>query len=284
MARDSAGTSPRAKDIVESLDLDGRPDAVAGHVVTVLAGSRQLEDGEDSLVLFLRAVTLKVPDEDGMKIVEIIERSRLLPPQPQVQPPQAPGDFDPSSRTSKRQSEPISTRSRTVTFSMRTSNGSLDPHLVSTELGCDNSQPCRDLSEQIPDFLTARCAKEDLMSLVRVFRVLHGQQKEEQAQRVAEIVDRMLPLLPAPAHSQRGMAAAPGSPGGGDPERRGKKGGSGTRRGRALPQAGQVQEAFAPSRPASNSFPSKIPSAIPNETRSRPSRISSSRLITPMQQ
>ena len=30
--------------------------------------------------------------------------------------------------------------------------------LVSTELGCDSSQPGGDLSEQIPDFLTARCA------------------------------------------------------------------------------------------------------------------------------
>ena len=70
--------------------------------------------------------------------------------------------------------------------------------LVSTELGCDNSQPCGDLSEQIPDFLTARCAKEDLMSLVRVFKRLLCQRKEEQAQRVAEIVDRMLPLCLPP--------------------------------------------------------------------------------------
>src|SRR5208337_906168 len=49
--------------------------------------------------------------------------------------------------------------------------------------------------------------------------------------------------LLAPAHSQRGMAAAPGSPGGGDPKGRGEKGWSGARRGRALPQAGQVREA-----------------------------------------
>src|SRR5208337_3268244 len=53
-------------------------------------------------------------------------------------------------------------------------------------------------SEQIPDFLTARCAKEDLMSLVRVFNRLLCQRKEEQAQRVAEIVDRMLPLCLPP--------------------------------------------------------------------------------------
>src|SRR5208337_4057986 len=55
-------------------------------------------------------------------------------------------------------------------------------------------QPRRDLSEQIPAFLTARCAPEDLIKLVRVFKRLLEQRKEEQAQQVAVIVDRMLPL------------------------------------------------------------------------------------------
>ncbi len=188
------GTSTRAKDIVESLDLDGAPDAVAGHVIFVLEGCRQLEGGEDSLELFLRSVTPKVPDEDGKKIDEIIERSQIVPPQPQVQPPQAPGDFDPRIEDVKKAIRTNLNRIKNNKVLDKYDNevGILD--LVSTELGCDRPQPGGDLSEQIPDFLTARCAEDDLMSLVRVFKRLLGQRMDEQARPVAEIVDRMLPL------------------------------------------------------------------------------------------
>jgi len=189
------GTSPRAIDIVESLDIDGAPDTVAGHVISRLAGSRQLERGEDPLELFLTTSVIdKVPDEDGEEIREIIKRSRNLPAEPQAQPLPTPGDFD-------RGIEDVKREIRTKLNGIKNSKvldkydnevGILD--LVSKELGCVRPQPGGDLSEQIPDFLTARCTQKDLMRLVRVFRRLLEQRKEEQAQRVAEIVDLMLPL------------------------------------------------------------------------------------------
>jgi Effector-associated domain 8 len=196
------GISPRAKDIVGSLDLAGQPDKVAAHIINRLAGSRQLDRGEDPLELFLTTLVIdKVPDEDREEIREIIKRSRNLPAEPQAQPLPTPDDFDPRIEVVK---EAIRRNLKEIM-----NCNVLDEHgnevwildLVSTELGCDAAQPGKDLSEQILDFLIAECTQKDLesaqpvlMSLVLVFNRLLDQRKEEQAQRVAKIVDLMLPL------------------------------------------------------------------------------------------
>ena len=132
------------------------------------------------------------PAGDGAK-------SWNLGPQPPPQPGSTPpGDFDPRIEDVKKAIRTNLNKIKNCNVLDENENEVWILDLVSTELGCDNSQPCGDLSEQIPDFLTARCAKEDLMSLVRVFNRLLCQRKEEQAQRVAEIVDRMLPLCLPP--------------------------------------------------------------------------------------
>ena len=123
------------------------------------------------------------------RLVDIVKGQST--PQPTPPPP---GDFDPRIEDAKKAIRTNLNKIKNCNVLDENENEVWILDLVSTELGCDNSQLCRDLSEQIPDFLTARCAKEDLMSLVRVFKCLLGQRKEEQAQRVAEIVDRMLPL------------------------------------------------------------------------------------------
>ncbi len=188
------GTSPRAKDIVESLDLDGAPDAVVGYVVPVLAGSRQLEDGKDSLELFLSSVTLKVPDEDGKKIDEIIKRSRNVPPQPQVQPPQAPGDFDARIENVKRAIRTNLDKIKNCEILDENENKVWTLDLLATELECDAPQPGEDLREHLACFLTTRCIDTDLMSLVRVLTLLYKQGMGQDAERIGEMVDLMLPL------------------------------------------------------------------------------------------
>ena len=128
------------------------------------------------------------PAGDGAK-------SWNLGPQPPPQPGSTPpGDFDPRIEDVKREIRTKLNRIKNNKVLDKYDNevGILD--LVSAELGCDRPQPGGDLSEQIPDFLTARCAEDDLMSLVRVFKRLLGQRKDGQARPVAEIVDRMLPL------------------------------------------------------------------------------------------
>ena len=99
--------------------------------------------------------------------------------------------------------------------------------LVSEVLGAGVPSSDDDLSEHLADFLTEQRNDEHCGLLIwRVFDLLRRQGKKEQSQIIEEIVDRMLPLCLAPAHSQRGMAAAPGSPGGGDPELVARKAGA----------------------------------------------------------
>jgi len=187
---------------VGSLDLAGQPDKVAAHIINRLAGSRQLERGEDPLELFLTTLVIdKVPDEDREEIREIIKRSRNLPAEPQAQPPPAPGDFDPRIEDVKKAIRTNLNKIKNCNVLDENENEVWILDLVSTELGCDAAQPGKDLSEQIPDFLIAECTQKDLesaqkvlMSLVLVFNRLLDQRKEEQAQRVAEIVNLMLPL------------------------------------------------------------------------------------------
>jgi Effector-associated domain 8 len=194
------GLSQRARDAVSSLDLSGASDVVAQRVISYLDSFGQIESGEQSLELFLtRSVVPKVDLPVGQEIRDIINRCKTVPKQPPPQPGSTPpGDFDPHIEDVKKAIRTNLNKIKNCNVLNENENEVWILDLVSTELECDRPQPGGDLSEQITDFLTARCAKEDLMSLVRVFKRLLGQRKEEQAQRVAEIVDRMLPLCLPP--------------------------------------------------------------------------------------
>jgi hypothetical protein len=74
---DALGLTDRAKQIVNNLALEGSPEVAARRLILELARSGQLEDGEESLELFLtRAVIPKVDFGVAEEVREIIEKSR----------------------------------------------------------------------------------------------------------------------------------------------------------------------------------------------------------------
>jgi hypothetical protein len=191
------GYTPRAKEAVASLNLHGAPDAVATRVISRLVAFGKLEDGKESLELFLStSVVPKVDLHVGEEIREIINRclTIILPP-PSLQPLSSPpAAFDPRTEDVKKAIRTKFDKIKDCKVLDENENRVWILNLVSDELGCGTPQPGKDMSEHLAGFLTARCVDTDLMSLVRVFRQLCKQGKEPDAGRIVEIMDLMLPL------------------------------------------------------------------------------------------
>ena len=155
------GLSPKASAAVGSLNLYGAPETVAGQVISDLSRFGQLESGEEMLELFLsKSVVPKVDLSVGQEIRDIINRCKTVPKQPPPQPGSTPpGDFDPRIEDVKKAIRTNLNKIKNCDVLDENENEVWILDLVSTELECDRPQPGGDLSEQILDFLTARCAK-----------------------------------------------------------------------------------------------------------------------------
>ena len=188
------GLSQRARDAVGSLDLNGSSDAVAGRVISHLASFGKLESGEETLELFLiKSVATKVDLDVGEEISNIVSRSRVIPPKPRWPPP-PPGDFDPRIENVKRAIRTNLNKIKNCEILDENENEVWTLDLLATELECDAPQPGEDLREHLASFLTTRCIDTDLTSLVRVLKLLYKQGMAQDAERIGEIVDLMLPL------------------------------------------------------------------------------------------
>jgi hypothetical protein len=188
------GLSQRAKDAVGSLDLNGASDVVAQRVIRHLASFGKLESGEETLELFLiKSVATRVDLDVGEEISNILSRSRVVPPKPRWPPP-PPGDFDPRIEDVKKAIRTNLNKIKNCKILDENENEVWTLDLLATELECDAPQPGEDLREHLASFLTTRCIDTDLMSLVRVLKLLYKQGMGQDAERIGEIVDLMLPL------------------------------------------------------------------------------------------
>jgi hypothetical protein len=188
------GLTKRAKEAVV-LNLQGARNTVATRVIEHLANFGKLENGTESLELFLiNSVAPKVDLPVGEQIHEIINRCRIKSPSPEPPPLPPPDEFDPGTENVKRAIRTRLTTIQDCTLLDENENPVRILKLLADKLGCGDPAPGADLTEHLASFLTTSRADKDLMSLVRVLRLSRRQGKQQEAGRIGEIVDRLLPL------------------------------------------------------------------------------------------
>jgi len=196
LMRTALGISSAANRVMGSLDLDGAPDVVAARVINHLVTCGKLESGKESLELFLELVAARVDKDVGEEIGKIIVRWLTVPPVSPSQP--SPDPFVPRTEDVKKAIRTNLNKIEVCKVLVENENevGILD--LLSSKLVCPALHPDKCLSEHITDFLTARRDRTDLGRLVSVFKQLYEGGKKQEAHRIGEIVDLMLPLCLPP--------------------------------------------------------------------------------------